>query len=104
MTAYLSNVPIRLALLPIARRLLPAPQTQTAGSGGANPAGRNLDPVGVGLLGTGVLLVLLPIIHERDWRGPAKWLLRSGGLHHAGRLRSAGSADTCAPAGSRWWT
>ncbi len=73
------NVPIGLVLLPIARRLLPAPRTQTAASG-ANPAGRNLDPVGVVLLGTGVLLVLLPLIHERDWRGPTKGLLVAAAL------------------------
>jgi EmrB/QacA subfamily drug resistance transporter len=74
------NVPIGLTLLPVARRLLPAPHTQRAGSGGTGPAGRDLDPVGVLLLGTGVLLVLLPLIQARDWHGNAKWLLLAAAL------------------------
>ena len=72
------NVPIGLVLLPVARRLLPAPHTQTAATSAA--VSRNLDPVGVLLLGTGVLLVLLPLIHERDWHGSAKWLLVAAAL------------------------
>jgi MFS family permease len=32
------------------------------------------------LLGLGVLLVLLPLVQEREWQGPAKWLLLAAGL------------------------
>ena len=48
------NVPIGIALLPLAYRLLP----------GAEPSRRrqSLDPVGVALFGTAVLLVLLPLV------------------------------------------
>src|SRR4051812_11053267 len=34
-----------------------------------------LDPIGVVLLGVGVVLLLLPLVEERSWPGPAKWLL-----------------------------
>jgi EmrB/QacA subfamily drug resistance transporter len=35
----------------------------------------DLDPVGVVLLGVGVLLLLLPLVEEREWHGNRKWLL-----------------------------
>jgi MFS family permease len=35
----------------------------------------SLDPVGVVLLGAGVLMVLLPLVQERAWPGDGKWLL-----------------------------
>ncbi|MFI6071298.1 MFS transporter [Actinoplanes sp. NPDC051343] len=35
----------------------------------------DLDPVGVVLLGVGVLLLLLPLVQEREWHGNRKWLL-----------------------------
>src|ERR687893_623018 len=52
------NVPIGIALLPLAYRLLP----------GAEPSRRrqSLDPVGVGLFGAAVLLVLLPLVEGRQ--------------------------------------
>src|SRR3954447_19057381 len=35
----------------------------------------SLDPVGVLLLGVGVLLLLLPLVQEREWHGQGKWWL-----------------------------
>ncbi|MFG1809645.1 MFS transporter [Streptomyces sp. NPDC049040] len=65
------NLPIGLALLPLAYRLLPGrPEPR---SGGA--ARGDLDPFGVLLLGAGTAILLLPFVQEEQWRGPAKWLL-----------------------------
>lgn len=36
---------------------------------------RDLDPVGVLLLGAGVLALLLPFVQEQQWSGDGKWLL-----------------------------
>ncbi len=36
---------------------------------------RDLDPVGVALLGTGVLALLLPFVQAQQWPGNGKWLL-----------------------------
>ncbi|WP_439674385.1 MFS transporter [Embleya sp. MST-111070] len=63
------NLPIGVLALVLARRLLPGPDH-------ANRAYlRDLDPVGVLLLGSGVLLLLLPLVEERQWQGSTKWLL-----------------------------
>jgi EmrB/QacA subfamily drug resistance transporter len=64
------NVPIGLALLPLAHRLLPHNQPSRTR--------QSLDPVGVGLFAAGVLLILLPLVEgeqdqplsDRPW-----WLL-----------------------------
>jgi len=64
---FLVNLPIGLVLLPFAWKLLPG---RTPGRGNDS-----LDPVGVVLLGAAVVLVLLPLVEEREWKGPAKWLL-----------------------------
>ncbi|WP_051817134.1 MFS transporter [Kitasatospora sp. NRRL B-11411] len=61
------NLPIGLAALPLARRLLPAPTPDTC-------ARRDFDPVGVLLLGTGTVLLLLPLV-QSQWHGARKWLL-----------------------------
>ncbi|MGC9664957.1 MFS transporter [Planosporangium sp. 12N6] len=62
------NVPVGVAAIVLGWRLIPA-----------HPRGgrrsESLDPVGVALLGTGVVLVLLPLVQERQWHGRAKWLL-----------------------------
>jgi EmrB/QacA subfamily drug resistance transporter len=64
---FFVNVPIGLAAIPLALKLFP----------GARPerARESLDPVGVVLLGAGVLLLLLPLVQERSWSGSEKWLL-----------------------------
>ncbi|MFI0353675.1 MFS transporter [Actinomadura sp. 9N407] len=67
---FLVNVPVGLVALVLARRLLPAP---------VRGERQGLDPVGVVLLGVGVLAVMLPFLQEREWHGPAKWLLLPAG-------------------------
>lgn len=64
------NIPVGIAAILFAWRLLPA-------RGAARR--ESLDPVGVGLLGVGVVLVLLPLVQERQWQGWAKWLLIPAG-------------------------
>jgi EmrB/QacA subfamily drug resistance transporter len=62
------NLPIGVAAVVLGRRWLPAPE-------GSERRTQSLDPVGVLLLGAGVLALLLPLVQERQWPGPAKWLL-----------------------------
>ncbi len=66
------NVPIGIAAVVLALRWLPA-------RSGRRPSA-SLDPVGVVLLGVGVLLLLLPLVQERSWTGSTKWLLVPAGL------------------------
>ncbi|HEX7745198.1 MAG TPA: MFS transporter [Micromonosporaceae bacterium] len=61
------NVPVGIVAMILAWRLFP----RRPGPAG----GRQLDPVGVILLGSGVVLLLLPLVQERQWHGPLKWLL-----------------------------
>ncbi|MGH3378162.1 MAG: MFS transporter [Actinoallomurus sp.] len=61
------NVPVGLIALPLAWRLLPPP--------GAPRERESLDPVGVVLLGVGVLALLLPLMQDQAWHGNRKWLL-----------------------------
>ena len=63
------NLPIGLVALPFAWRLLPAP------SKAQREDKHDLDPIGVVLLGIGVVLLLLPFVQEQQWKGSAKWLL-----------------------------
>nr|WP_223184273.1 MFS transporter [Streptomyces sp. CBMA152] len=63
------NVPIGVVCLVLARRLLP--DTPSA----RRVSLRRLDPVGVALLGSGMLSLLLPFIQAQQWHGPEKWLL-----------------------------
>lgn len=63
------NVPIGIAAIVLAMRYLPGPAPAT------QRRRQSLDPVGVLLLGVGVFLFLLPLVQEREWRSPAKWLL-----------------------------
>jgi EmrB/QacA subfamily drug resistance transporter len=72
------NVPIGIAAILLALRYLPRAAARPAD--GQASERRTLDPVGVLLLGVGVLLLLLPLVQEREWHGPAKWLLIPAGL------------------------
>ncbi|WP_432250611.1 MFS transporter [Streptomyces sanyensis] len=63
------NLPIGAVCLVLAARLLP--DTPTAG----RLTMRRLDPVGVLLLGAGVLTLLLPFVESQVWPGPWRWLL-----------------------------
>jgi EmrB/QacA subfamily drug resistance transporter len=62
------NVPIGIVAILLGARWIPAPPPEKRER-------EDLDPVGVGLLGLGVVLLLLPLVQERTWHGSAKWLL-----------------------------
>lgn len=63
------NLPLGALCLLLARRLLPDTPD-------AHPVGlRRLDPLGVLLLGCGVLALLLPFVQSQQWHGNAKYLL-----------------------------
>jgi EmrB/QacA subfamily drug resistance transporter len=75
---FFVNLPIGLATLPLAYRLLPGPPRTAAGESPGEPGKArrsDLDPVGVLLLGAGTVLLLLPFVQEQQWKGPQKWLL-----------------------------
>ncbi|WP_327238058.1 MFS transporter [Streptomyces sp. NBC_01317] len=63
------NLPLGAVCLLLAHRLLP--DTPAAG----HVRIRDLDPVGVLLLGSGVVALLLPFVESREWHGNTKWLL-----------------------------
>lgn len=63
------NLPLGIVCFLLARRLLP--DTPSAGV----VRMRDLDPVGVLLLGAGVLALLLPFVQAQQWPGNRKWLL-----------------------------
>ncbi|MCM0673939.1 MFS transporter [Micromonospora phytophila] len=69
---FFVNVPVGIVAVVLGWRLLPADSRGRRDS-------RRLDPVGVLLLGLGVLLVLLPLVQEH-WQSRAKWLLVPAGL------------------------
>jgi EmrB/QacA subfamily drug resistance transporter len=71
---FFVNLPVCLLALVLARLLLPGPETEAA------PCARDLDPVGVVLLGGGVAALLLPLVQERQWQGAGKWLLMPAAL------------------------
>jgi EmrB/QacA subfamily drug resistance transporter len=65
---FLVNLPIGLIAMPLAWKLLPPPDEGTRHR-------HDYDPVGVGLLGAGIVVLLLPLVNEQQWKGQAKWLL-----------------------------
>ncbi|MFJ6618695.1 MFS transporter [Kitasatospora sp. NPDC091335] len=67
---FLVNLPIGVAALPIAYRLLPAPPPAAERAGH-----RDFDPVGVLLLGAGTVALLLPFVQAQQWHGATRWLL-----------------------------
>ncbi|MEV4811496.1 MFS transporter [Micromonospora avicenniae] len=70
---FFVNVPVGIIAVILGWRLLPGRQKGHADR-------HRLDPVGVILLGVGVLLVLLPLVQEQQWRTPWKWALIPAGL------------------------
>ncbi len=70
---FFINIPIGAAAIMLGSKWIPAPRADQHDR-------ESLDPVGVALLGAGVLLILLPLVQEREWQGPAKWLLLLAGL------------------------
>ncbi|HEV2638223.1 MAG TPA: MFS transporter [Actinocrinis sp.] len=72
------NLPIGVAALPLAYRLLPRPDQTPADAQKKQKAGarlRDLDPIGTVLLGAGTVLLLLPFVEEQEWHSASKWLL-----------------------------
>jgi EmrB/QacA subfamily drug resistance transporter len=67
------NLPIGALAILLAYRLIP-PYV------GRSDRRESLDLVGVLLLGTGVFLILLPLVEEQQWHGRGKWLLSAAGL------------------------
>jgi EmrB/QacA subfamily drug resistance transporter len=67
------NVPIGIAAIILGWRLIPGKSNEQARQ-------QSLDPVGVLLLGVGVLLLLLPLVQRQQWQSPAKWLLIPAGV------------------------
>ncbi len=67
---FFVNVPIGLVAMVLAVRLIPH-----RARGPEEKRHQDLDPIGVLLLGLGVLALLLPLVEQRSWRGPAKWAL-----------------------------
>lgn len=66
---FFVNLPIGLITVPFAIRLLPQASAEQRAQH------HDLDPVGVLLLGAGVVVLLLPFVQEQQWHGSAKWLL-----------------------------
>lgn len=69
---FFVNVPIGVLTAVLGWRLLPRRAHRARDR-------HQFDPVGVLLLGAGVLLVLLPLV-QQHWQGPTKWLLLPAGL------------------------
>ena len=65
---FFINLPIGLAAIPLALRLLPRPDE-------AERRRHDYDPVGVALLGTGIAVLLLPLVQAQQWESSATWLL-----------------------------
>ncbi|HEX2774071.1 MAG TPA: MFS transporter [Micromonosporaceae bacterium] len=65
---FFVNVPVGIAAAVLGLRVFPGRRADASED-------RLLDPVGVLLLGFGVVLVLLPLVQERQWSGSVKWLL-----------------------------
>ncbi|MGY1810246.1 MFS transporter [Blastococcus sp. SYSU D00669] len=65
---FFINLPIGLAAIPLAWRLLPRPEP-------GERQRHDYDPLGVVLLGAGIVALLLPLVQERQWEGSATWLL-----------------------------
>ncbi|MHA3703325.1 MFS transporter [Jatrophihabitans sp. YIM 134969] len=67
---FFVNIPIGAAVLAFGPRFLPG-----ATAGQRDRRKHDYDPVGVVLLGAGVVVLLLPFVQEQTWKGSAKWLL-----------------------------
>src|SRR3954454_12305112 len=60
---FFVNLPLGAAILLLARRAPPAPAK-------AERRPQSLDPLGVVLLGAGILCILVPFIEQRSWHSP----------------------------------
>ncbi|MCC9307399.1 MFS transporter [Kitasatospora sp. RB6PN24] len=68
---FFVNLPISVVAFVLALRLIPV----STGGALAGTGRRRVDLVGVALLAAGLLAILLPLVQEQQWRGPAKWSL-----------------------------
>ncbi|MCO8269717.1 MFS transporter [Actinoplanes sp. TRM 88003] len=68
---FFLNIPIGIVAVWLGRKWIPV---------GEQKRQESLDPAGVGLLGLGVVLVLLPLVQEREWPGSGKWLVAAAGV------------------------
>lgn len=73
------NVPVGIAALVLAHRLIPA-RRRAPGSTRTRPRAADLDPVGTLLLGAAVVLVLLPLVEQEQWHSGISYLLIPAGL------------------------
>jgi EmrB/QacA subfamily drug resistance transporter len=62
------NVPVGIAAIIFGWRVFPGRRPDQVRR-------QDFDAVGVVLLGAGIALLLLPLVQERQWHGPLKWLL-----------------------------
>ncbi|MFD0924992.1 MFS transporter [Williamsia deligens] len=68
---FMVNVPIGIIAFVAAIKLLPSEPREAR-----QPLQwSSFDPLGVVLLGFGVVAVMLPLVQEQQWKGSAKWLL-----------------------------
>ena len=68
---FMVNVPIGVVAFVAALKLLPSEPKESR-----QPLRwSSFDPLGVLLLGVGVVAVMLPLVQEQQWKGSAKWLL-----------------------------
>lgn len=72
---FFVNLPIGVVAFFLALRLVPA-----SCAARDTTHRQSLDPVGVLLLGAGVLAIMLPLVEERQWEGSGKWLLEPVGV------------------------
>lgn len=72
---FFVNLPIGVGAFLLALWLVPPACAEKVSKGRTS-----LDPVGIALLGAGVLAVLLPLVEAQQWKGQGKWLLAAGGV------------------------
>ncbi|MYR06835.1 MFS transporter [Gordonia sp. SID5947] len=68
---FFVNVPIGILAFVAAIRLIPTRPAETKQPLRAS----SFDPVGVVLLGAGVVALMLPLVQQQQWKGNGKWLL-----------------------------
>ncbi|MBQ1121001.1 MFS transporter [Streptomyces smyrnaeus] len=72
---FFVNLPIGIIAFLLALRLVPRACAERD-----TEHRHSLDPLGVLLLGAGVIAVMLPLVEERQWHGQGKWLLEPLGV------------------------
>ncbi|WP_326690758.1 MFS transporter [Streptomyces sp. NBC_01795] len=72
---FFVNLPIGVLAFCLGLRLVPAACAERDSS-----RRESFDPFGVLLLGAGVIAIMLPLVEERQWQGPGKWLLEPVGV------------------------